>query len=316
MLPKRAGEGIILDKRHIAIILNPGSGRDRDDDPGEQAVRLLAEAGHEAKLYRFSKDQPLAKTVARALSDGAQTVVAAGGDGTICGVAGALSGTGVAMGVLPLGTFNYFARSLKLPEDLSEAIGVVVNGRALAVRTGTINGKVFLNNTSVGRYPEILANREVVYKRWGRSRIAAYWSVLKTLVTLRRPLELSIDADGEVHRYRTPLIFVLNNAFQMEQMGLEGHDALNEGKLAMYISPDSGRLGQVRQALALALGIAQEKRDFLFLSAHKFRITGRRRRHRIALDGEREKMSTPLTIESHIDTLRVIVPEDYNREIR
>lgn len=296
--------------RRITVVLNPGSGKGEGRAGPDELCGMLAAQGAEVHFETLEKGVSIDELVKRGLQRDSDIVVAAGGDGTICGVAEAMAGSGVPMGILARGTFNYFARSLDLPQDEGEAVEVILTGTARPVRTGRINGKLFLNNTSVGRYPEILANREGIYKRWGRSRVAAYWSVLTTLLTLRRPLELRIDADGAVHTLRTPLIFVLNNAFQMEQMGLDGQEALAEGKLVMYLSPDTGRFGLLRQALALAVGVAQEGRDFQILAAEHFDIQSRRRSsHRVALDGERLRLDAPLSISAKENELHVIAPE-------
>lgn len=305
-----------MTERRIGIVLNPGSGRDRTEDPEKELAGLVADMGLDAQIYCMDKRNGADVQVAAARRDGCDVIVAAGGDGTICGVAAELTGADETLGIIPLGTFNYFARSLDIPADMEGALSIVAQGRVQAVNTGTINDRLFLNNTSIGRYPEILETREGIYRRWGRSRIAAYWSVVKTLMTLRRPLYLTIDADGTQHRLRTPLVFVLNNAFQLEQQGLEGADALSEGKLVMFLSPDAGRFGLIRQALMLLMGRAVEQRDFIRLTARRFDIESRRRRHTVALDGERVHLARPLQIRAHAKALHVIVPESYERDVR
>ncbi|WP_226780584.1 diacylglycerol/lipid kinase family protein [Oceaniglobus trochenteri] len=302
--------------KKIHVVLNPGSGKKEPVCDADDLRRMLSAQGADVEVSQVRRDRPIGQLVEDALSGGADLVVAAGGDGTICGVAEGMAGSGVAMGVLPLGTFNYFARSLSIPDDIEGAVEVLLKGDARAVRTGRINNRLFLNNTSIGRYPEILANREGIYRRWGRSRIAAYWSVLKTLLTLRRPLDLRIEADDETISMRTPLVFVLNNAFQLDQMGLKGQEDLAEGKLLMFLSPDTGRFGLLRQALALAFGVAEDGRDFRLVSAYRFDIHARRKRHRVALDGERRRLKNPLSIRAVPDELHVVVPKDFDREIR
>jgi diacylglycerol kinase family enzyme len=84
----------------------------------------------------------------------------------------------------------------------------------------------------------------------------------------------------------------------------------------MYLAPDAGRFGMIRQALALALRRAEERRDFHLISAHKFTVTSRRRRQKVALDGERLRLRAPLVIEAHLDALKVLVQGDLHREIR
>ncbi|MEF9605239.1 diacylglycerol kinase family protein, partial [Paracoccus sp. PXZ] len=122
-----------------------------------------------------------------AVAEGFDLIVAAGGDGTQAAVAGAVAGTPAAMAVIPGGTFNYFARDLGSGETVEAALKIFDAPRIRRVHVGEMNGMIFLNNVSFGAYPEILRRRESIYRRWGRSRLAAYWSAVAALWTLRRP---------------------------------------------------------------------------------------------------------------------------------
>ena len=82
------------------------------------------------------------------------------------------------------------------------------------------------------------------------------------------------------------------------------------------MSPDTGRFGLIRQALAVAMGIAQEARDFHLVAARSIRIESHRKRQLVALDGERARLRVPLTIEAHPESLRVIVPRHFREEVR
>jgi diacylglycerol kinase family enzyme len=97
---------------------------------------------------------PAAETAVR---DGFRTIVAAGGDGTVASVASRLVDTERHLGILPLGTFNYVARNLGIPTALSDAVQVLAEGRERTIDVGDVNGRVFLNNASLGAYVAILA---------------------------------------------------------------------------------------------------------------------------------------------------------------
>jgi diacylglycerol kinase family enzyme len=211
--------------------------------------------------------------------------------------------------VIPLGTFNYFARSLELPEELPEAVAVVAEGAPRPVRIGEVNGKIFLNNASLGAYPAILERREQVYRKWGRSRIAAYWSVLSTLVRLKARLQLTVSADGETRAFRTPLAFVANNPYQLEMVGLDGADCVSAGHLALFIAPDSSRLGMLAHALRLAGGATSPDRDFELLCGDEIRMETKRRRLLVARDGERARLDGPFSFRVRHDALRVLLPQ-------
>ncbi|QDY71613.1 diacylglycerol/lipid kinase family protein [Qingshengfaniella alkalisoli] len=298
----------MVTKPDICVILNAGSGkRDAVDSP-----RLIRNAFSSHKkpyvLKQIRKGSDLVDAAESAVEEGYKTVVAAGGDGTICAVASAVCKSQAQLGIIPLGTFNYFARSLGIPDDVDAAVDVMLNGSHRTVPVALINDRVFLNNASLGAYPAILRNRENVYKRWGRSRVAAYWSVLKTLLTLRKPLMLQLSIGQDSFSYRTPLVFAVNNAFQLDQIGLEGRDDIADGRMVLFVAPDSGRWGMLKHAIALATGTAEKNRDFLVHAADEVRISTGRRARNVACDGERARMPEPMTLKVNREGLNVMVP--------
>jgi len=294
----------------ICVLLNGGSGK-RDADMARARIdTAFSDAGHSAEIRMLANGGQIDRKARQALEDKFDIIVAAGGDGTIAGIAGILRGGAATMGIIPLGTFNYFARSLDIPQDIEEAALLITTGAHRPVRIGTINGRTFLNNASLGAYPAILRTREETYRRWGRSRIAAYWSVLVTLATLRQPLKLSIEADGQTRTHRTPLAFAVNNAFQLEQMGLEGTDHIANGQLALFVAPDCGRWGMLKNAVALAMGRAQRDIAFHLIAAERITISARRKHSDVACDGERSRMRAPFELQAIKDELTVIVPHD------
>ncbi|MFD0860468.1 diacylglycerol/lipid kinase family protein [Roseovarius aquimarinus] len=302
--------------RRICVLMNAGSGKRDTARTRDLIARGFDAAGRTAEIREIAKGRHIPRETRRALKDGFDIIVAAGGDGTIAGIAGEIRGSGTLMGIIPLGTFNYFARSLDIPEDAEEAARLVADGTPRPVRIGAINGRTFLNNASLGAYPAILRTREETYRRWGRSRMAAYWSVLVTLVTLRRPLRLRIDADGKASTHRTPLAFAVNNAFQLRQIGLEGEEHIAAGRLALFVAPDTGRWGMLKNALALAMGRAQRDVQFHLIGAERITIAAKRSLRDVACDGERAKMRAPFTLEAREGELTVIAPAARRDDLR
>jgi diacylglycerol kinase family enzyme len=294
----------------VCVIANAGSGK----QGGEERRRAIEEAfaGHAGRveIRLVTRGAEIEATARGALDDGFGVIVAGGGDGTIAAVASVLAGSDRVMGVLPLGTFNYFARSLGLPEDLDEAAAVITAGRTRAVDIGTVNDRVFLNNASLGAYPAILEQRERIYQRWGRSRLIAYWSVLVTLLGFRRPLRLDLTADGVRRTVRTPLLFVAKNGHQLDQIGLDGGECIRAGQFAVFVAHDTGRLGLMRHAFRLAFGLSERKVDFELICCETLTAVTARPRRLVARDGERESLPSPFTFRLRRRALRVCVPEE------
>ncbi len=206
----------------IAIPANAGSGR-RGAARIAELVRPFSAVGLAVEIRRIDRGHRLHAEARRLREAGFGTVIAAGRDGTVTAVTQALAGTGTALGVLPPGTFNFFARSIGLPPDPDAAAAALIGGRARAMDLAEVNGQVFLNNTSLGLYPAMLADREQACARWGRSRFVAYWPVLRSArpwqefllspgrdstIETRAPRR-TVARDGERGRLSTPLHFRL-----------------------------------------------------------------------------------------------------------
>lgn len=292
----------------ICVLMNLGSGKRRGIEMARELQAHFDRHPGRFKLRLLRSGKQITPEAARAVREGFSTVVAAGGDGTISAVASSLVGSEVRLGILALGTFNYVARSLGLPEEIDKAVDVLARGETRLLDTGEVNGRVFLNNASLGAYPAILENREQVYRRWGRSRIAAYWSVFTTLANFHSPLTLSVTIDGVVRPFRSPLVFVSNNSYQLDLLGLEGSDCIQSGRFALFVTADSGRRDLLRHALRLATRTTAKRRDFELLCGDDIVVETAKPQRLVALDGERERMQSPFRFRVRRKSLNVVVP--------
>ncbi len=291
----------------VTLIVNAKSGR-RDSDARIDEIRARLEPlVGELKLRQPRRGAEIAQAARDAVEDGSDVVAVLGGDGSQSAVAGVLAGSGVAMAVLPGGTFNYFARELGI-ETLESALDALVAGRLRARDLGAINGRVFINNASFGFYPHILEHREAVYQNWGRSRIAAYWSILLALRDLNDPMGLTVTADGAPRRFHTTLAFVARSAFQLESLGLEGAEAVRAGRFALFIAKGKSRGALIAACVRLMLGNVVRGEDFELVIAEDMVISSSSSRRLVALDGEKEHMSAPFRITMLHDALQVFVP--------
>ena len=98
-------------------------------------------------------------------------LVAGGGDGTISRVAEAALQADKTLGVLPLGTFNYFARSHGIPLELEAAPRVILEGSTVNSSVFDLDGRLVLNNVSIGIIPTVLLKRRRLYRRWGQEPV-------------------------------------------------------------------------------------------------------------------------------------------------
>ncbi|MEE2860386.1 MAG: diacylglycerol kinase, partial [Pseudomonadota bacterium] len=152
--------------------------------------------------------------------------------------------------------------------------------------------------------------REGIYKRWGRSRVAAYWSVLVALRRLRSPMRLVARIDGQEQRFESALVFVARSAYQMDSFGLEGADAIRDGKFAVLIAKALQPLPLMRSALRLAFGHSAKNDDFDLILSDHLQIETPNRRQLIAHDGEKTAMQSPFRLQVRHGGLRVLLPAD------
>ena len=240
-------------------------------------------------------------------------VVAAGGDGTINAVVTEVLPTGLPMGLIPQGTFNYTGRTHSIPLNTANATRALLSARVQPIQVGMVNGRVFLVNASLGLYPELLEQRETFKQRFGRKRIVAFIGGLFTLLRYRGQLQLEIVHDGQRELVRTPTLFIGNNRLQLEQVGLpETEDVERRRLAALVVRPVEGlrMLGLALSGAAGRLHEAKNIRDFPF-SSMIVKNAGRiQRQLKIATDGEVCWMRPPLLFHVATQKLMLMAPAE------
>ncbi|MEE4121194.1 MAG: diacylglycerol kinase family protein [Paracoccaceae bacterium] len=299
----------------ICVLVNPGAGRDAPEQKRAWLEAACARHPGRFALREIARGTPLSEQVRQVADDGFARIAAAGGDGTVAGVAAALAEMDDApeLAVIPFGTFNYFARGIGLPLETGAAADLAAGGGAHAVAAGEVNGQLFLNNASLGLYPEVLRRRERIYAQYGRSRPAALWSVARTILRAGGPEEMRVTLDGRTVRQRSPLVFVARSAFQVERFGLPGAECIRDGRFGVFVAPDGSRAELFTLAARLAAGRVEPGRDFDWHCAEAVTIDTRRRRRTVACDGERFDMAAPFRFALRRDALRVVRPEGAER---
>ena len=280
--------------RSIVVIVNAGSGSGNDGVIAEQLRALFESAGAPAEINLVHGGAELTARLDSSIALHPDVIVAGGGDGTVSTVAARLVDTDIALGVLPLGTLNHFARDLGIPLDRERAVGRIATGRPTPIDVGEVNGHVFINNSSLGLYPDIVRDRERQQKRLGRGKWPALaWA---TLAALRRYSFMSVRlaVDGHERLRRTPFVFIGNNEYHMEGFAIGERATLADGKLSLYVAQRPGRLRLLLLALHALTGRLKQARDFDALLATEIVVESRHRALRVATDGEVTVMTPPL----------------------
>lgn len=291
----------------LTCILNCSSGSCSGPELREQLSRIFAEIGTPARILLAPSGGQVSELARRAVQENSQIIVAGGGDGTLNAVATEILGTSIPLGVLPLGTWNHFAKDLRIPQDLEGAARTLLTGHAVPVDVGEVNGRIFLNNSSLGIYPRMVRRREEQQKQ-GRHKWLAFIQASLSVLRHYSLLRVCLHLDGKDLWRKTPFVFIGNNQYEMEGLNIGGRRRLDAGELCLFVANRAGRLDLVRLAFLALFGLLNEASDLDVLMSRQFSIETRRSHASVSTDGEVHKMNTPLNYLIRPGALRVIVP--------
>ena len=260
----------------LTCILNSTSGSRPGSELRDKLSRIFAENGTPARILMASNGAQVCELARRAVKENSQIIVAGGGDGTVNAVANELIGTSISLGVLPLGTLNHFAKDLHIPQDLEGAARNLITGRAIPVDVGEVNGRIFLNNSSLGIYPRIVRHREEQQKKKGRNKWVAFAQASISVLRHYSLLRVRLRVDGKELSRKTPLVFIGNNKYEMEGLNIGERRRLDAGELCLFVANRAGRVDLVRLAFRALFGRLHEAGDFDALITKQFSIETRR----------------------------------------
>lgn len=269
----------------------------------------LAQVGLDADV-RPVQGRRLAAAAKLAVDARPRLIVAAGGDGTVSTVAGAVAGTDIRLGVIPLGTLNHFAKDAGIPLKIPDAVNTLRRGTPRPIDLGAVNDVLFLNNVSIGAYPSVVRRRERRRTRFGWGKWSAMaWALMS--VSRRYPV-VRVDLDFEARRepVRSPFLFVGNNRYDLGLFQLGARKRLDRGELCVYFSNDSNRREIARMLWRSAIGKLSQDQDFRMVHPRRITVRSARRRIRVAVDGEVRRLASPLRFESRPRAIKLMVPKE------
>jgi YegS/Rv2252/BmrU family lipid kinase len=292
----------------IEVIINACSGAGHHKDVQERVAEVFKTHGVEARISLAQTGAAVVTLAERAVRTDVETIVAGGGDGTVSSVAAIVLDSDKALGILPFGTMNHFAKDLQIPLELEDAVATIVAGYETKVDVGDVNSHTFINNSSLGLYPSILREREK-QQRLGWGKWPAYiWAAIAVL--RRYPfLNIRLSVDEQELKSRTPFVFIGNNEYEMETFHIGSRACLDKGELSLYMTNRTGRWGLIRLALRALLGGLRQEKDFIALCTKEIWIDTKREHLRAALDGEVTILEPPLHYRVRARALRVLTPE-------
>lgn len=295
----------------IPVILNPQAGQAAKQDNASIAEEI--KSGFHSVNLKISlhtiNGKDLEPQIQSLMRQQPEMIVAAGGDGTINAIANYIADTSIVLGIIPLGTMNHFAKNLEIPLDIQSAIQRIQEKNSHQVDVGTVNGRVFLNNCSIGMYPKAVKERENFQQEFGSGKIIAM-GIATAGIFQRFPLfKVVVKIDDTINWYKIPFLFIGNNIYETNLLNLGQRKSLNDGILSLYHPNTSQKFSLFRFASLAVIDRLRQVKDFQVTRAEQFELQFDHSEVEVALDGEITQLRSPLRYEIHPQALKTILPK-------
>ena len=271
--------------RRLCLIYNPYAGRRRFLNQIDSVVRIFQESGYDVWIHRADSPGDIEETAAR--QRGVERLVIAGGDGSIHQAVNGLMqiapGERPVLGILPVGTANDLAYSLRLPKTIPEACQVIVRERIFHMDVGRLNERYFVNVASAGLLTDVSPTVDVRVKNT-LGQLAYYLKGLETLPTFR-PFKVRFFYEGQEREEEVLLVLALNGISVGGLRKLAPHASLNDGLLDIVLIRQSGWPDTLRLLFRLLRGEKLKTEQIILFQTNKLTIVTERAMNS-DLDGE------------------------------
>jgi diacylglycerol kinase (ATP) len=296
--------------RPITLIVNANSRKGRTAFRAAvaavKAAGIPLVEGHAVK----NKSETL-NLLKREVEAGANTVIVGGGDGTLSECAGHLIHTEVAMGVLPLGTGNTFARSIGIPLGLEDAARTIADGHVQTIDVGRVNQQVFLNSVSIGLSCEIAGALD---KRTKRRLGLLSWPVIGArVIATHHPVVLKITSEEKSFPVRTHQLLVVNGRYVAGPIAAAPQASVQDSHFDVFVLGGAKKGALARIAWQWLRGTHTLSPEARYFKTQQLRVESTRRALPANVDGDINE-NTPLEMEVLPGALRVVVPHGFQAQ--
>jgi diacylglycerol kinase (ATP) len=295
------------------LILNPTSGssafaahHESEDDLQTQIVIGLQKHGIEPEIWYTTPEDAGTGLAKKAVAENADIVIAAGGDGTLHAVAAGLIKSNSILGIIPAGTMNNVAHSLKIPENIEQACEIIASGYTRQIDIGSANGHIFLEVTGIGLEAALFPAAEEIKARGIRSTLRGIVDGLKTLLAFQ-PSRFTISFDQkQKRRVNAVQISICNSPYYGAHLRFAPKARMDDGFLDILIYRNFSKLDYLLHAVSISQGrrvlesrVSTRKIKTVSISAEQPVV--------VHVDGE-QTGTTPIEISIEPAVLQVRVP--------
>lgn len=270
-------------KRKITFIINPTSGKKLGKNLKKMIVDQVDNHLNAIDIVETEKAFHAIELTQQAISNGAEIIVACGGDGTINEVAQQLVNTTITLGIIPIGSGNGLATNLNIPKDLNQAIQSIFNFNAVKIDVGQIDKHYFFSNIGFGIDAEVIKNYADSREH---SFIGYFKASLKTFFNYRpRKLKLVIDHQDTLEN---EYFFMLCSNSNMAGYGISftPSASLNDGKLDLLAVKKLRFIETIQFAFGVLNQTLKQFTKANYFQLEEFKIEALDRNLIIQIDGE------------------------------
>lgn len=285
------------------LIINPISGTRSKTGLDRMVIDALGPLGREIEVAYTKGHGDATRLALSAVEKGCETVLAAGGDGTINETAAALCGTGVVLGIIPCGSGNGLARHLGIPVDIKESLKIIIENHAMDIDYATVNDKKFFCTCGVGFDAAV---SEAFARKKTRGKLTYIQSTFQTYANYE-PEHYTIIANGKTLTEKAFLVAVCNASQYGNNAYIAPSASINDGLLDVTIIHAGNALSTALVGVDMLTGMIE--RNMLIQTFRTDNIIiEREHRGPSHVDGEPMEMDRSLRVCCHHNGLRVFTP--------
>ena len=295
-------------KKSIHFIVNPISGKGKNKLDFHTIASVLNREEFKIIIKTTKHVNNAASLTKASIEEGANAIIACGGDGTINEVATLLVGTPVMLGIIRLGSGNGLASHLGISNSVKKALETIKENYSIKIDVGTVNEHYFFSNMSLGIGARII-NYYTGFKK--RQIIAYFWAALKALLHKTTPQMIDLEFDGFKKTLDPSVLFVSNSNEMGYNISLTPKASLQDGKLDVVFTEKLSFFDKLTFATQFIFDKNKRYSKATYVLTNQIKVTHKKQEEFLTqLDGESLIItSKTLTISIKPAALNVLVPK-------
>jgi diacylglycerol kinase (ATP) len=292
-----------LPQKKIVFIVNPISGKGKQVRIEEYLAKCLDKSKFRYKVILTTKQGEATVITHNAIAEGADFIVAVGGDGTVNEVGKALAGTNTPLGIIPTGSGNGLARHLNIPTDFRKSIAILNKGKVVRIDTAKIDEELFISIAGMG-FDAFVAKK---FAKQGKRGFWTYFKVAITSYVGYRPKKYILEIDGKVIERRALLISFANSSQFGNNASIDPDAQVDDGLIDVCIVKKLPFWKMLFIGPMLMTKHFDRSRYVEIIPAREVHVK-RKKARTIHLDGDPKKGRKEFTMKIHPLSLHIIVP--------